>query len=334
MGADEYAVREAEPEDWSGIAALLGRAPAAGQELRQQVQEQLESPVALVALAPPTPLAPADASGAPLSGQLVGASVAGLPPAGAATGPATERAGRVLWLGVAPGHRRRGLGTRLLGEALDELRRRGARQASLVVDGTQVEALALFRKLGFQVDGQDLGLLLPPEKTAALATQAGPATGAQPAASHQGYRVGPLHLDHVPLLSGLLIHLGVERAQAPHDTLDAFTPAQVEAWLQRPATAAGAAWDADDAQTPLGLAWASRRAEDGLLRYIGVHDDHRRRGIGTALLAALAQALGATRAGAPRALRTDLTDPGAEAEFFRTRGFEAERISHRMSLPL
>jgi ribosomal protein S18 acetylase RimI-like enzyme len=247
-----------------------------------------------------------------------------------------ERQARVVWIGVAPGNRRRGLGSRLLDAALLELHDRGATRVSLSVDGTEVEALGLFRKAGFAVEGQDLGLLLGAADVARLAAQTDLSTAAT---------VRPLALDDVPLLAGLLIHLGLERAAAPHDALEALTPAQVEQWLQRPATVAFAAWERGDPQTPLGLAWATRRREDGVLRFIGVEDDHRRQGIGTALLASLAQELGPARTPAPgaggveargthRPLRAPLNEPGDEQGFFRALGFVVERVTYRMARAL
>lgn len=52
---------------------------------------------------------------------------------------------------VAPEWRRRGLGSLLLAECLQSARRRGASAAILEVRPSSVEAIALYRKLGFQV---------------------------------------------------------------------------------------------------------------------------------------------------------------------------------------
>jgi GNAT superfamily N-acetyltransferase len=115
-------------------------------------------------------------------------------------------------------------------------------------------------------------------------------------------------------------------------------------WLQRPATVAFAVWEGDDPQTPRGLAWATRRPEDAVRRFVGVRDDARRRGTGQALLGALLTGLGRPRGGAPggaggalplqRPLRAALHDPGAEQEFFRRLGFEAEQVTHRLGREL
>ena len=98
----------------------------------------------------------------------------------------------------------------------------------------------------------------------------------------------------------------------------------------------------DDAQSPLGLAWATRRRDDAVLRFVGVQDDARRQGIGRALLGALVEAV--AHRGAPlegtgtaerlRPLRAHLNHPGPEQEFFRRLGFEAERVTYEMERPL
>lgn len=97
----------------------------------------------------------------------------------------------------------------------------------------------------------------------------------------------PLRHDELPALSGLLIHLAVERATAPHDDLDGLTPYVLSAASMHADHVAVAAWDANDLDAPLGLAWGSRRADGLRLDYVGVHEDARRRGIGRALLGGL-----------------------------------------------
>jgi ribosomal protein S18 acetylase RimI-like enzyme len=327
--------REVETGDWSAIARLLGRPGEEGARLRRWIEQEYDpwfAWVAATAAAPP----PGGADGASGEGGeagVVGAIVAGAPrtTGGASRGDLTT--GRVAWLGVSWPHRRRGIGTRLLELALDEMRRRRFGRVALSVDGTEVEAIALFRKAGFQTDGESLELVLSDRAAAAL--------GAAPP-HRAAATLRPLTLDDLPLLTGLLIQLGVERAEAPHDDLAALTPAQVEDWLQRPASVAAAAWDAADPGTPVGLAWASRRRDDAVLRFVGVHDDYRRRGLGRALLAHLAAAtarpLGpasaAAESGRFRPLRAHLNEAGPEQAFFRSAGFEVERISYGMSREL
>jgi ribosomal protein S18 acetylase RimI-like enzyme len=348
-GGGPVEVREAEAEDWPAIAGQLGRPAADGAALRRQVQQGYDPLLAYVGVVPADVRADGRAGG-PDTGsgglEIAGAVVAGVARGAAPNGAGdAERTGRLLWVGVAPGHRRRGLGSRLVEHALDGMRSRQIKRAALLVDGRQVEAIALFRRLGFETDGQDLGLLLDTEAAAALAGKPGP----PPAAG-----VRPLSLDDVPLLAGLLIRLGLERAEAPHDSLNALTPAQVEHWLQQPATVAFGAWERGDPNTPLGIAWATRRAGDGVLHFIGVADEHRRQGIGTALLAAVAGGLARSErpsgsaaepagrasaasgsdAGRFRPLRAELAEPGDEQGFFRKHGFTAERVTLRLSRAL
>ena len=335
MTTESHAIREADAGDWLAIAALLGRPSSAARELSRHLLTEYDPGIALVATAPGAAEArTVDGSTAP---QVAGAVIAGIPRTQALGTPSDERHARLVWISVAPPQRRCGLGTRLLGAALDELRTRGATRVTLTVDGKEIEALALFRATGFELESQDLGLVLPPEGVARLAAKSAPLAGAE---------IRPLGLDDVPLLIGLLIQLGLERAEAPHDTLEALTPAQVEHWLQNPGTVAFAAWEQDDPRTPLGIAWASRRRDDTVLRFVAVHDDHRRRGIGIALLVSLAQhvalpnvnsAQGGTGSAAPalqRPLRAPLNEPGDEQEFFRALGFEVERITYRMARAL
>jgi GNAT superfamily N-acetyltransferase len=156
--------------------------------------------------------------------------------------------------------------------------------------------------------------------------------------------VRPLAFGDVPLRGGLLIQLGIERAEATHDDLAALTPAELEGWLQRPGTVAFAAWEIDDPTTPLGVAWASRRRDDGVLRFIGVLEDARRRGIGRTLLGAVARALAQgvppSAGGAPHLpahsfpVRARLNDAGHEQAFFRSTGFEAEQVTFSMARDL
>jgi GNAT superfamily N-acetyltransferase len=299
---ERYAIREAEAEDWVTIATLLGRSPEAARELRRWLQSEYEQHVVLLA---------EETAGR----EPAGGCVAGLERGGGSG--SDERNARIVWIGVAPPHRRRGLGKRLLAATLDELRSRQVRRASVVLEGTDVEAMALFRSAEFASQSQQLGLVRPTAAPALSST-----TGAA--------SIRPLGLDDVPLLAGLLIRLGLERAEAIHDQLEALTPSQVESWLQQPGTPAFAAWEPDDPTSPLGLAWASRRRQDAVLRYVGVEEDSRRQGIGSALLSALIEAA-SSRGAPPVPLRLTLTDPGEEAAFFRASGFEVERVTHTLS---
>ena len=300
----EVTLRPAAPADWPHIARLAGRAPDQAAALGRYVDETFDPGLAWVA----------EATGAD---SPVGTVIAGVTAAAPGDDPAAaEREARIVFVAVDPSFRRRGAGRRLLERALDELRERRVRRVLADVEGTQPEGLALFRRAGFSAAGDSLDLVLPAPAAAALREA--------PAGAPPGAVLRPLTLDDLPHLSGLLIQLGIERAPQPHDDLPALTPAQVESWLMRPATVGFAVWEARDPQTPLGLVWATRRPDDALLRFAAVQEDSRRQGLGRALLAALAGALGA------RPLRARVHDPEAERDFFRNLGFVAEHVTHHL----
>ena len=58
----------------------------------------------------------------------------------------------IVTLDVSPGHRRRGLGRKLMEHALRAIRAKGYRRASLDVDRDNAPAIALYRSLGFRVE--------------------------------------------------------------------------------------------------------------------------------------------------------------------------------------
>lgn len=312
--------RELQPEDWAVLGPLLGRSSDELAGLRRQIEAEFDPWFAFIAedAAEHTP-AGVIFGGAPRTPQA--------PPV-EAIGPQREprvREARILWIEVAPAYRRSGIGRRLLDAALDEWRRRQYGRITLLVEGTQVEALALFRRRGFEVESESLGLVLPPAAGAALAgTAPSPAAGAV---------VRPLGIDDVPLLAGLLITLGIERAETRHDDLPALSPVVVADWLQRPGTLAYAAWERGDPKTPVGLAWATRRTAEAVLRFVGVQEEVRRRGIGRALISAIA---GATRAPGqePLPLRAQVHRAGPVQAFFRRVGFVAEHVTYQMVLAL
>jgi ribosomal protein S18 acetylase RimI-like enzyme len=330
----DVAVRQAEPADWPAIGLLLGRTADDLALLRRDIQRGYDPLLVFVA----------EESRPEGPGRLVGVIVGGVPRAAEAAIGAEDRPElRLFWVETAPGMRRRGTGTRLVEALLEEGRARQLSSVSLRVDGGQFEALGLFAKAGFRRHRQTLGLLLSPQAGGRLA-------GVPPPAQ---VRLRPLSLADVPLAVGLLIQLSVERAgeawedlsgnvnegaRGPHDDLPALSPAQLTDWLQREGTVGYGAWEAGDPQTPLGLAWASRRREDGVLRFIGVQDDARRRGIGRGLIGALVEALTfrGEAGGRPalRPLRAQLNDPDEERAFFRALGFEAERVTWQMGRPL
>lgn len=65
-------------------------------------------------------------------------------------GDVPNRAAMLVRLIVSPAYRRRGVATRLVGEAMDELRRSGIQRVSLLVACGNSAALAFYASLGFQ----------------------------------------------------------------------------------------------------------------------------------------------------------------------------------------
>ncbi len=59
---------------------------------------------------------------------------------------------------VAPTHRRRGIGRRLMAAAEDQARRSGLRTIVCETQNTNAAAIMVYRKLGFMVEGIDLSL--------------------------------------------------------------------------------------------------------------------------------------------------------------------------------
>lgn len=76
-------------------------------------------------------------------------------------------------LAVAPEHRDRGMGRRLLSLALDLGARRGARSAHLEVRETNRPALGLYRSLGFRTVGVRRGYYESPAEDALVLTKEG-----------------------------------------------------------------------------------------------------------------------------------------------------------------
>jgi ribosomal protein S18 acetylase RimI-like enzyme len=59
----------------------------------------------------------------------------------------------VLGMGVVSGHRRRGLGARMLAMALEMAGEHGIQRAELIVRSDNAAAIALYRRFGFEVEG-------------------------------------------------------------------------------------------------------------------------------------------------------------------------------------
>ncbi|MDX1421749.1 MAG: GNAT family N-acetyltransferase [Kiloniellales bacterium] len=101
------------------------------------------------------------------------AARAGARARGLVLGRAVARECEILWLAVAPAHRRRGLGRRLLQGALDQAARRGAETVCLEVAVANAAARALYEAAGFQCCGRRPGYY-------AAGTGTGPGPGPGP----------------------------------------------------------------------------------------------------------------------------------------------------------
>jgi len=60
------------------------------------------------------------------------------------------RSGFVFWVAVVEGHRRRGPGSFVLGQALEHIARDGLRDAVVYTDETRLPAMQMYLKFGFQ----------------------------------------------------------------------------------------------------------------------------------------------------------------------------------------
>jgi len=81
-------------------------------------------------------------------------AVAGDEVAGYAIAHAAADEGEILNLGVAPSHRRQGIGVELVRAMMDALRARGARAVYLEVRDSNAAARALYERLGFREVGR------------------------------------------------------------------------------------------------------------------------------------------------------------------------------------
>ena len=85
--------------------------------------------------------------------------------------------GEILNLGVAPGHRRRGLALALVEHTITALRERGVRSVYLEVRESNVGARQLYERLGFQPVGVRPGYYRRPTEAAVVLRAAIPAVG-------------------------------------------------------------------------------------------------------------------------------------------------------------
>lgn len=310
VGVPGFDFRPVSPKDWPDIARLLGQDEKNGFRLERHMEATYDPFFGFVAVS-------ADSS-------VCGAAVAGI-----ARGTATSRPTRalqVVWIGVTPAFRRRGIARELFARVHGECVVVGATSIEVTVDGGEAEAISFFRAQQFEIERQTMDMVLSPDR------------GQQVTATHApgSVEIRALHATEVGVLTGLLIHLAVERAVDPHDDLEALTPTAVTSILRRPGTVAYGAWEHDDPTSPVGFAIAVRRADEGVLRFIGVHEDSRRLGVGRALLGAIVSALGEAVGTAPslpgplRPVAIRIHDPEPVQVFFRKVGAEIVRV--RMDL--
>ncbi len=306
VGVPDLEFRTVDRKDWPEIARLLGQDATHGFRLERHIEATYDPFMGFVAVS-------GDSS-------VCGAIVAGI-----ARGTGTSRptrALRVAWIGVAPELRRRGVARELFARVHGECVVVGATSIEVTVDGGEAEAMSFFRAQQFEIERQTMDMVLSPDRGQHVASIHAPET----------VEIRALHATEIGVLTGLLIHLAVERAVDPHDDLEALTPTAITAILRRPGTVAYGAWERDDPTSPVGFVIAVRRADEGVLRFIGVHQDTRRLGVGRALLGAVVSALGAAVGTAPslpgplRPIAIRIHDPEPVQVFFRKVGAEIARV--------
>lgn len=254
------AIRPLGANDWGAVAVLLGHEVGYGKRLEAHVVATYSPWIGWIAET--------------TTNQTVGAAISGVR---RRVDGGQSRVLELVWVGVSALYRRQGISTSLLARVISDASDAGITRLEAIVDASDTDAVAFFRSAGFEVERQTADMRISP--TAAELWGRGQAP--------PEVAVRSLSLQEVPNLTGLLIHLAVERAVDPHDDLEVLTPTTVASWLRRAGTVSCAAWEADDLSTPVGLAWATRRDRSIVLRFVGVHEDLRRRGIARALLAGL-----------------------------------------------
>ena len=254
-------VRDLGPGDWGVVAGLVGHDATYGERLERHVQSTYRPSFGWVV---PT----GDPAG------IDGAVVAVVRRRLSDGSPAAVS---VVWVGVTPARRRRGIGRHLIDRVAFGASRLGARRLEATVDAGDAQAVAFFAASGFEVERRTAEVRVAGEDAVTLASSAAPSDVV----------VRTLRHDELPSLSGLLIHLAVERATEPHDDLEGLTPSALAAASMHVDHVAVAAWEAGDLSAPVGVAWGTRRADGVRAQFIGVHDEARRRGIGRALAGAL-----------------------------------------------
>jgi ribosomal protein S18 acetylase RimI-like enzyme len=254
-------IRDLRTDDWGAVALLLGQETEYGKRLARHVESTYRPSFGWVLLAN-------DAN------RVDGAVVAGVR---RRSSDGSAAAVSVAWIGVCPPRRRLGIGRHLIDRVLVGASRLGARRLEASVNAGDARGLAFFEATGFEIERRTAEVRIAGSDASTLA-----ASMASP-----DVVVRPLRHDEVPSLTGLLIHLAVERATDPHDDLDGLTPSVLSAASMHMDFIGAAAWEADDPGSPVGIAWGSRRADGVHIQFIGVHQDARRRGTGRALVGAL-----------------------------------------------
>ena len=152
-------LRGATPDDLEAILALQRASPGAAQWEPADYASAFADEAALCLLAE-------DPVGEQVAGFLVGRLIA-------------EEA-EILNLAVAHGYRRRGLGRRLVAEALAVAQARGARQCWLEVRAANQAARDFYRALGFAENSRRRGYYRDPEDDAVVCVRRLAAAGPAP----------------------------------------------------------------------------------------------------------------------------------------------------------
>ena len=258
---EPIAVRDLGSDDWVAVAWLLGRDASYGARLASHVEATYRPSFGWVVLSSD----PTRVDGAIVAGVRRRAS------------DGSVGAVSIAWVGVRPARRRIGVGRHLIERVAFGASRLGAHRLEATVDVGDTNAVGFFSGVGFEVE----------RRTVEVRVAGADATELMGATAPPDMTIRPLRHEELPSLTGLLIHLAVERATEPHDDLEGLTPSVLLSASMHVDHVAVGAWEASDQESPVGVAWASRRADSVHVHFFGVHEDSRRRGTGRALLGAL-----------------------------------------------
>ena len=255
------AARDLQSDDWVAVAGLLGRDASYGERLASHVGATYRPSFGWVV-----------PSSDPL--RVDAAIVAGVR---RRASDGSVGSVSIAWVGVHPTRRRIGIGRQLIERVALGASRLGARRLEATVDVGDTNAVGFFSGVGFEVE----------RRTAEIRVAGTDARELERATAPLDVTIRPLRHEELPSLTGLLIHLAVERATEPHDDLDGLTPSVLLSASMHVDHVAVCAWEARDHASPVGVAWGSRRADGVHVHFVGVHEDARRRGTGRALVGAL-----------------------------------------------